>query len=162
MDKIVHKSVQNCTYWTHLERLYKPDVVRGQEAVGSNPATRTTRRKRHIVCDELFHFIAKLIAHLFCRSSLPNRTRSAELRIGLAASRRFCPVARKYRFYPLSPPKGRWKKSRSFPAPVVPLFIWIGGRKKGLYSKSTHDPCDIGTQTGPLDRCSVSPGGAAV
>ena len=34
-------------------------------------STAPTRRKRHIACDELFHFIAKLIA----RSSLPNRTR---------------------------------------------------------------------------------------
>ena len=33
------------------------------------------RRKRHIACDEFFHFIAKLIARLFCCSSLPNRTR---------------------------------------------------------------------------------------
>ena len=33
------------------------------------------RRKRHIACDELFHFIAKLIARSFCCSSLPNRTR---------------------------------------------------------------------------------------
>ena len=41
MEKIVHKSAQNHTYRTHLERLYKPDVVRDQEAVGSNPATRT-------------------------------------------------------------------------------------------------------------------------
>ena len=33
------------------------------------------RRKRHIACDEFFHFIAKLIARLFCCSSLPKRTR---------------------------------------------------------------------------------------
>ena len=33
------------------------------------------RRKRHIACDELFHFITKLIARSFCCSSLPNRTR---------------------------------------------------------------------------------------
>ena len=36
-----------------------------------NPA----RRKRHIACDELFHFIAKLIARSFCCSSLPNHNR---------------------------------------------------------------------------------------
>ena len=36
-----------------------------------NPA----RRKRHIACDEFFHFIAKLIARSFCCSSLPNQTR---------------------------------------------------------------------------------------
>ena len=40
------------------------------------------RRKRHIAYDELFHFIAKLIAHSFCCSSLPNRTRFAGLRFG--------------------------------------------------------------------------------
>ena len=33
------------------------------------------RRKRHIACDELFHFITKLIARSFCCSSLPNWTR---------------------------------------------------------------------------------------
>ena len=37
---------------------------------------------RHIACDELFHFIAKLIARSFCCSSLPNRNRSAGLRFG--------------------------------------------------------------------------------
>ena len=41
------------------------------------------RRKRHITCDELFHFIVKLIARLFCRFSLPNRTRCAGLRLGV-------------------------------------------------------------------------------
>ena len=35
----------------------------------------TARRKRHIACDEFFHFIAKLIARSFCCSSLPNQTR---------------------------------------------------------------------------------------
>ena len=30
------------------------------------------RRKRHIACDELFHFITKLIAHSFCCASPPN------------------------------------------------------------------------------------------
>ena len=40
------------------------------------------RRKRHIACDELFHFIAKLIARSFCYSSLPNRNRFAGLRFG--------------------------------------------------------------------------------
>ncbi len=30
--------------------------------------------KRHIACDELFHFLLKLIARSFCCSSLPNRT----------------------------------------------------------------------------------------
>ena len=49
----------------------------------------TARRKRHIACDELFHFIAKLIARSFCCSSLPNRNRYAGLRFGFAASRRF-------------------------------------------------------------------------
>ncbi len=42
------------------------------------------RRKRHITCDELFHFIVKLIVRSFCRSSLPNRTRSAGIRLGAA------------------------------------------------------------------------------
>ena len=48
---------------------------------GSNPTrvrippAAPARRKRHIACDEFFHFIAKLIARLFCCSSLPNRTR---------------------------------------------------------------------------------------
>lgn len=42
------------------------------------------RRKRHITCDELFHFIAKLIVRSFCRSSLSNRTRCAGLRLGAA------------------------------------------------------------------------------
>ena len=40
------------------------------------------RRKRHIACDELFHFMAKLIARSFCCSSLPNRSRFAGLRFG--------------------------------------------------------------------------------
>ena len=52
------------------------------------------RRKRHIACDELFHFITKLIARSFCCSSLPNRTRFAGLRFGAAASRRFCLIAK--------------------------------------------------------------------
>ena len=39
------------------------------------PPSAPARRKRHIACDELFHFIAKLIARSFCCSSLPNRTR---------------------------------------------------------------------------------------
>ena len=39
------------------------------------PSGAPARRKRHIACDELFHFIAKLIARSFCCSSLPNRTR---------------------------------------------------------------------------------------
>ena len=34
-----------------------------------------TRCKWHIACNELFHFIAKLITCSFCCSSLPNRTR---------------------------------------------------------------------------------------
>ena len=34
LEKIVHKSAQNHTYRTHLERLYKPDVVRDQEGRG--------------------------------------------------------------------------------------------------------------------------------
>ena len=42
------------------------------------------RRKRHIACDELFHFITKLIARSFCCSSLPNRTRCVGLRLGSA------------------------------------------------------------------------------
>ena len=33
------------------------------------------RRKRYVACDELFHFIAKLIARSFCCFSFPNRTR---------------------------------------------------------------------------------------
>ena len=40
------------------------------------------RRKQHIACDELFHFIAKLIARSFCCSSLPNRNRFAGLQFG--------------------------------------------------------------------------------
>ena len=40
------------------------------------------RRKRHIACDELFHFIAKLIVRSFCCSSLPNRNRFAGLQFG--------------------------------------------------------------------------------
>ena len=44
------------------------------------PPRAPVRRKRHIACDELFHFIAKLIARSFCCSSLPNRTRCAGLR----------------------------------------------------------------------------------
>ena len=39
------------------------------------PPSAPARRKRHIACAELFHFIAKLIARSFCCSSLPNRTR---------------------------------------------------------------------------------------
>ena len=56
------------------------------------------RRKRHIACDELFHFITKLIARSFCCSSLPNRTRFAGLRFGAAASRRFCLIAKNINF----------------------------------------------------------------
>ena len=41
---------------------------------GSNPFSRTTRRKRRIACDEFFRFITKLIAHSLCCSSLPNRS----------------------------------------------------------------------------------------
>ena len=45
------------------------------------------RRKRHIACDELFHFIAKLIARSFCCSSLPNRTRCRWAPVWYAALR---------------------------------------------------------------------------
>ncbi len=44
-------------------------------------------RKRHIACDELFHFIAKLTARSFYCSSFPNRTRCAGLRFGATALR---------------------------------------------------------------------------
>ena len=39
------------------------------------PPSAPARRKRHIACAELFHFIAKLIVRSFCCSSLPNRIR---------------------------------------------------------------------------------------
>ena len=45
----------------------------------------SAHRKRHIACDELFHFITKLIARSFCCSPLPNRTRCAGLRPSLWA-----------------------------------------------------------------------------
>ena len=54
---------------------------RTRNQFGSNPTwvrippAAPARRKRHIACDEFFHFIAKLIARSFCCSSLPNRTR---------------------------------------------------------------------------------------
>ena len=50
------------------------------------------RRKRHIACDELFHFIAKLIARSFCCSSLPNRTRCAGLRFGFGCKPECCGI----------------------------------------------------------------------
>ena len=55
-------------------------MATNQKVGGSNPFSRTTRRKRRIACDEFFYFIAKLIARSFCCSSLPNRTRCAGLR----------------------------------------------------------------------------------
>ena len=39
------------------------------------PPAAPARRKRHIACDELFHFITKRIARSFCCSSLPTATR---------------------------------------------------------------------------------------
>ena len=55
--------------------------VTDSKSVGSDtvwvrvPLLAPARRKRHIACDEPFHFIARLIARSFCCSSLPNRTR---------------------------------------------------------------------------------------
>ena len=71
------------------------DVVDSKSTAGDSVPVRVrspapARRKRHIACDELFHFIAKLIARSFCCSSLPNRTRFTGLRFGAAAARRFC------------------------------------------------------------------------
>ena len=37
------------------------------------PPPAPARRKRHIACDELFHFLAKLIARSFCCSSLSQK-----------------------------------------------------------------------------------------
>ena len=70
-------------------------LPRTRNQFGSNPTrvrippAAPARRKRHIACDELFHFITKLIARSFCCSPLPNRTRFAGLRFGSAAARRF-------------------------------------------------------------------------
>ena len=55
--------------------------VTDSKSVGSDtvwvrvPPPAPARRKRHIACDELFNFIAKLIARSFCCSSLPNHNR---------------------------------------------------------------------------------------
>ena len=57
------------------------------------PYPAPARRKRHIACDELFHFIAKLIARSFRCSSLPNRNRFAGLRFGAAP----CAIFRRLR-----------------------------------------------------------------
>ena len=40
-DKKVLKSEQNNMYLTYFRRIYKQTLFRDQEAVGSNPATRT-------------------------------------------------------------------------------------------------------------------------
>ena len=56
------------------------DVVDSKSTAGDSVPVRVrspapARRKRHIACDELFHFIAKLIVRSFCCSSLPNHNR---------------------------------------------------------------------------------------
>ena len=55
------------------------DATDSKSVVGNNvwvqvPPPAPARRKRHIACDELFHFV-KLIARSFCCSSLPNHNR---------------------------------------------------------------------------------------
>ena len=46
-----------------------------QHRVGSSPTTGTSSSQASYRLRRVFHFIAKLIARLFCCSSLPNRTR---------------------------------------------------------------------------------------
>ena len=79
------------------------DVVDSKSTAGDSVPVRVrppapARCKRHIACDELFHFIAKLIVRSFCCSSVPNQTHFAGLRFGAAAARRFCLITRRYRF----------------------------------------------------------------
>src|SRR5699024_3268487 len=64
------------------------------------PPLGPARRKRHIACDELFHFIAKLIARSFCYSSLPNRNRFAGLRFGRRPAGGYFHILSQCLFYP--------------------------------------------------------------
>lgn len=66
-------------YKEGAERITFEQIERSDLSSLGGPA----RRKRHIACDELFHFITKLIARSFCCSSLPNRTRFTGLRFGM-------------------------------------------------------------------------------
>ena len=57
------------------------------------PSGAPARRKRHIACDEFFHFIAKLIARSFCCSFLPKRTRCTGFAVGRPpCGRHFSPL----------------------------------------------------------------------
>ena len=57
------------------------------------PSGAPARRKRHIACDEFFHFIAKLIARSFCCSFLPKRTRCTGFAVGRSpCGRHFSPL----------------------------------------------------------------------
>ena len=63
------------------------DVVDSKSTAGDSVPVRVrspapARRKRHIACDELLHFIAKLIVRSFCCSSLPTAVRCAGLTVG--------------------------------------------------------------------------------
>ena len=80
------------------------------------PPPAPARRKRHIACDELFHFIAKLIARSFCCSSLPTATCCA----GLAVVGRRCAavlsVAERISILtaPASSPQATYRLRRAF------------------------------------------------
>ena len=80
------------------------------------PPAAPARRKRHIACDELFHFIAKLIARSFCCSSLPNRTRCRWAPVWV----RRCAAVLSYRKevsilpVPSSPPQATYRLRRAF------------------------------------------------
>ena len=102
----VYRRILASVVYFHLRIIsaknHKRKMTRNQ--FGSNPTrvrippAAPARRKRHIACDELFHFITKLIARSFCCSPLPNRTRFAGLRFGSAAARRVFLIAKNIDF----------------------------------------------------------------
>ena len=81
-DKLI--LTYNYQHGTQKITLKEVEDFLGSDLVGLSPPA---RRKRHIACDELFHFIAKLIARSFCCSSLPNRTRCRWAPVWYAALR---------------------------------------------------------------------------
>ena len=90
------------------------------------------RRKRHIACDELFHFIAKLIARSFCCSSLPTATRCAGLAVGCRRCAAVLPVVKRISILTVLSTSEQsplcsdvflclWQKRRHPPAPLLLL-----------------------------------------
>ena len=80
------------------------------------PPPAPARRKRHIACDELFHFIAKLIARSFCCSSLPTATRCAGLAVGGRRCAAVLSVAERISILtaPASSPQATYRLRRAF------------------------------------------------